>query len=162
MYKKPIIILGIILGAISVVLGVYAPVLMRAQPPVPEQSPHETINFQLSTDTTPGNTDEYDSYSFSLYLERGQALYLSFYAEGAAVMLRVTTPSEDVLGYQTSTGKAGNIKDTGLGRLEKGRVVAAAEGHFIFIAPENGFHLINIKSSTPQGEIAVQVEYQIT
>ena len=168
MHKKPLIILGIILGAISVVLGVYAPILISTQTPTPEQTPtseqtpHETLNFQLSTDTTPGNTDEYDSDSFSIYLERGQELYLSFYAEGAAVMLRVITPTEEVLGYQTSTGSAGNVKDKGLGHLEKGKVSAAAEGHFNFIAPEEGFYIIEVKSSTPQGEIDVLIEYQIT
>ena len=168
MHKKPLIILGIILGAISVVLGVYAPILISTQTPTPEQTPtseqpsHEALNFQLSTDTTPGNTDEYDSHSFSIYLERGQELYLSFYAEGAAVMLRVATPTEEVLGYQTSTGSAGNVKDKGLGHLEKGKVSAAAEGHFNFIAPEGGFYVIEVKSSAPRGEINVLIEYQIT
>jgi hypothetical protein len=167
MRKKPLIILGIILGAISVVLGVYAPTLIFTQTPTPEQPSHpgeyrEALSFQLSTDTTPGNTDEYDSHSFSIYLERGQELYLSFYAEGAAVMLRVTTPTEEVLGYQTSTGSAGNIKDKGLGHLEKGKISAAAEGHFSFVAPEEGFYVIGVKSSTPRGEIDVLIEYQIT
>ncbi len=174
MRNKPLIILGIILGAISVVLGVYAPTLIFTQTPTPEQPSrpgeyrealNETLNFQLLTDTTPGNTEEYDSHSFSIYLERGQELYLSFYAEGAAVMLRVITPTErheDRLGYQTSTGSAGNVKDKGLGHLEKGKVSAAAEGHFNFIAPEEGFYEIDVKSSTPQGEIDVLIEYQIT
>ena len=162
MHKKPLIILGIVLGAISVVLGVYAPALIFTQTPAPEQSSHETLNFQLSTDTTPGNTEEYDSHSFSIYLERGQELYLSFYAEGAAVMLRVVTPTEEVLGYQTSDGSAGNIKDKGLGQLEEGKVFAAAEGHFNFIAPEGGFYIIEVKSSAPRGEIDVLIEYQIT
>jgi len=168
MHKKPLIILGIILGAISVVLGVYAPILISIQTPAPEQPPtseqpsHEALNFQLSTDTAPGNTDEYDSHSFSIHLERGQDLYLSFYAEGAAVMLRVATPTEEVLGYQTSTGSAGNVKDKGLGHLEKGKVSAAAEGHFNFIAPEGGFYIIEVKSSAPRGEIDVLIEYQIT
>jgi hypothetical protein len=170
MHNKPLIILGIILGAISVVLGIYAPTLIFTQTPTPEQPSHpgeyrEALNFQLSTDTTPGNTDEYDSHSFSIYLERGQELYLSFYAEGAAVMLRVTTPTErheDRLGYQTSTGSAGNVKDKGLGHLEKGKVSAAAEGHFNLIALEEGSYVIDVKSSTPQGEIDVLIEYQIT
>ncbi len=39
MHKKPLIILGIILGAISVVLGVYAPILIFTQTPTPEQTP---------------------------------------------------------------------------------------------------------------------------
>ena len=171
MHKKPLIILGIILGAISVVLGVYAPTLIftqtltPGQTLTPEQPSYEVLNFQLSTDTTPGNTDEYDSHGFAIYLERGQELYLSFYAEDAAVMLRVITPTqrhEDVLGYQTSTGSAGNVKDKGLGHLEKGKVSAAAEGHFNLIAPEEGFYEIEVKSSTPQGEIDVLIEYQIT
>ena len=171
MHNKPLIILGIILGAISVVLGVYAPTLIFTQTPTPEQTPtpgqpsRETLNFQLSTDTTPGNTEEYDSHSFPIYLERGQELYLSFYAEGAAVLLRVTTPTErheDRLGYQTSTGSAGNVKDKGLGHLEKGKVSAAAEGHFNFVTPEEGSYVIEVKSSTPRGEIDVLIEYQIT
>ncbi|MCK4698464.1 MAG: hypothetical protein KAT53_09225, partial [Dehalococcoidia bacterium] len=91
-----------------------------------------------------------------------QELYLSFYAEGAAVMLRVTTPTEEVWGYQTSTGSAGNVKDKGLGHLEKGKVSAAAEGHFNFIAPEESSYVIEVKSSTPRGEIDVLIEYQIT
>jgi len=170
MHNKPLIILGIILGAISVVLGVYAPTLIFTQTPTPEQPSRpgeyrEALNFQLSTDTTPGNTEEYDSHSFPIYLERGQELYLSFYAEGAAVMLRVTTPAgrhEDRLGYQTSTGSAGNVKDKGLGHLEKGKVSAAAEGHFNLIALEEGSYVIDVKSSTPRGEIDVLIEYQIT
>jgi len=170
MHNKPLIILGIILGAISVVLGVYAPTLIFTQTPTPEQPSRpgeyrEALNFQLSTDTTPGNTEEYDSHSFPIYLERGQELYLSFYAEGAAVMLRVTTPAgrhEDRLGYQTSTGSAGNVKDKELGHLEKGKVSAAAEGHFNLIALEEGSYVIDVKSSTPRGEIDVLIEYQIT
>jgi len=162
MHKKPIIILGIILGAISVVLGVYAPALIFTQTPAPEQPSHEALAFQLSTDAAPGNTEEYDSHSFSISLERGQELYLSFYAEGAAVMLRVATPTEEVLGYQTSDGSAGNVKDKGLGHLEKGNVSAAAEGHFNFIAPEGGFYVIDVKSSAPRGEIDVLIEYQLT
>ena len=162
MHNKPLIILGITLGAISVVLGVYAPALIFNQTPTPEPPYQETLNFQLSTDTTPGNTEEYDSHSFSIYLERGQELHLSFYAEGAAVMLRVTTPTEEVLGYQTSDGSAGNVKDKGLGHLVKGKVFAAAEGHFNFIAPEEGSYVIDAKSSAPRGEINVLMEYQIT
>ena len=162
MYNMRLIVAGVILGAISVVLGVYAPTLIFTQTPTPEQTSQEALNFQLSTDTAPGNTDEYDSHSFSIYLERGQELYLSFYAEGAAVMFRVTTPTEEVWGYQPSTGSAGNVKDKGLGHLEKGMISAAAEGHFNFIAPEEGFYVIKVKSSTPRGEIDVLIEYQIT
>ena len=159
MYKKPLIITGIILGATAVVLGVYGPALIFTPPPA--QPSHEQVSFQLSTDTTPGNTDEYDSHSFNIYLEHQQELSLDFYAEGAAVLVSVITPSEEKLGYETSDGRGGNIKDTGLGRLREKRTTAVAEGHFRFTAPESGLYVITVKSATPKGEIDVLVDYQL-
>ena len=163
MRNKLLIIAGIILGAISVVLVLYAPTLMFPPPtPTPPAQPfYEQVTFQLSTDTTPGNTDEYDSHSFYIYLKREQELYLSFHAEGAAVMVSVTTPSDEKLGYGPSIVPAGDVENKELGHLLKGRTVATEEGSFRFHAPEPGSHVITVKSATPKGDIDVLVEYWI-
>ncbi|MFO8143563.1 MAG: hypothetical protein R6T78_02675 [Dehalococcoidales bacterium] len=157
---------GIALGAIAVVLILFAPTITKSNininpEPKPEQPQQETLNFRLSTDTAPGNTDEYDSHSVPIYLEREQEIALSFYAEGAPVMLRVITPADETMGYLTSTGGAGDIEDKGMGYLQKGKCFAAAEGHFQYIAPEEGYYTIDIKSTTPKGDIDVVIEYQI-
>ena len=157
---------GIALGAIAIVLVLFAPTITKSNininpEPKPEQPQQETLNFRLSTDTAPGNTDEYDSHIFSIYLEHEQELTLSFYAEGAPVMLRVITPADETMGYLTSTGGAGDIEDEGMGHLERGKCFAAAEGHFSYIAPEEGNYTVDIKSTTPKGDIDVMVEYQI-
>ena len=150
--RKKLIIIGALLAAV---------LLLGACTPGPEQPTHEKLSFQLSSDTTPGNTDEYDTHSFNIYLEPEQELMLDFYAEGAAVMFSAITPSEEMLGYETSDGRAGNIKDTGLGRLQEKKIKAAAEGHFRFTAPEAGFYIMSVKSATPKGEINVVIEYCI-
>ena len=150
--RKKLIIIGALLAAV---------LLLGACIPGPEQPAYEKLSFQLSSDTTPGNTDEYDTHSFNIYLEPEQELMLDFYTEGAAVMFSAITPSEEMLGYETSDGRAGNIKDTGLGHLQEKKIKAAAEGHFRFIAPEAGFYIMSAKSATPKGEIAVLIEYWI-
>ena len=121
MQNKALIISGIVLGAIAVVIALFLPILAYnnnnvGPEPEPEplpQAPLESLTFRLSSNTAAGNTDEYDSDSFSIYLKRGQKLYLSFYAEGAAVTLRAKTPSEEVWGYLTSTGEAARISASG-------------------------------------------------
>jgi len=158
---------GIALGAIAVVLVLFAPSIANLNininpEPKPEQPQQETMNFQLSTDTAPGNTDEYDSHSVTIYLKQGQKISLSFYAKGAPVMLRVITPAEETMGYLTSTGGAGDIEDEDMGHLEKGKCFAAAQGHFKYIAPEEGYYTVDIQSTTPKGDIDVVIEYQIT
>lgn len=166
MQNKALIISGIALGAIAVAVFLYIPILTHNYSASPEPGPSsqesfESLNFQLSSNATPGNTDDYDSDSFTIYLERGHELYLSFYAEGAPVMFRATTPSDNVLGYLTSTGNAGNIEDKGMGKLEKGKVLSTREGHFEFFAPEEGSYIFTVKSAAPQGDINVVVEYRI-
>ena len=167
MRNKLLIIAGIILGAISVVLVLYAPTLMFPPPtPTPTPTPpaqpfYEQVTFQLSTDTTPGNTDEYDSHSFNIYLKREQELYLSFHAEGAAVLVSVTTPYDEKLGYNPGTVPADDVENKELGYLLKGKTVAMEEGSFRFNAPESGSHVITVKSATPKGDIDVRVEYWI-
>lgn len=121
----------------------------------------EQISFQLVSDAEPGNTDEYATYVFDLYLEEGETLTMDFYAEGAAVMLSAYTPSQVTIGYATSDGKAGNIKDTGMGSLEERRIRAAAEGHFIYTVPETGDFIFTVKSASPQATIDVVIDYKI-
>jgi hypothetical protein len=154
--RNKLFIIGTLL-VIGLAFGACAP----PGEPAPVQPSQDQLSFVLSTNTTPGNTDEYDSWSFPIYLEPGQELYLSFYAEGASVMFSVITPSEEGWGYETSSGRAA-IKDEGLGRLERGRTKAAEEGHFRFSPSEPGYYLMIVKSSTPQGEIDVLVEYEIS
>jgi hypothetical protein len=105
-------------------------------------------NFQLSTDTIPGNTDEYDARSIRVYLESDQELNVSFRTEDAPVLVRVYTPSDQVLGYSS-------------GVLEANKSAAAQEGFFIYKAVESGTHDIYLKSSSPTGFIDVFVEYWI-
>ncbi len=149
MHKTPIIVSLFV--AVLLLFGACIPAQEPGQPS------YEEISFQLSSDTTPGNTDEYDSHSFNIYLERRQELTLDFYAEGAAVMVSVVTPSEERLGYETSDGRAGNIKDTGLGHLQERKTKSAAEGHFKYTAPETGSYVITVKSASPKAEIDVLV-----
>jgi hypothetical protein len=160
--RKIMISIGVILVTILLLLGACTskPVAPASETNWESVEPSERLSFNLSTDTTPGNTDEYDSYSFSISLDNEQELYLSFYAEGAAVLVSITTPSDERLGYETSDGSAG-VKDTGLGSLREKRTKAAAEGHFRFIPPESGLYLVTVKSAAPKGEIDVLVEYWI-
>ncbi len=104
--------------------------------------------FQLSTDTDPGNTDEYDARSISVYLERDQELNASFQAQGASIMFHLYTPSDQILGYS-------------LNDLEPNRSIAAREGEFKYKALESGTYEMNIKSTTPSGLIDVLVEYWV-
>jgi hypothetical protein len=104
--------------------------------------------FQLSTDTDPGNTDEYDARSIRVYLERDQELNASFRAQGASIMFHLYTPSDQMLGYS-------------LDDLEPNRSIAAQEGQFNYKALESGTYEMNIKSTTPSGLIDVLVEYWI-
>ncbi len=129
--------------------------------PAPAQPAHEELDFQLSTNTTPGNTDEYDSYSFSIYLKREQELALDFHAEGAKVMVSVFLPSEETWGYNPYPPTPDGSEDGKLGHLQKGRVVAAAEGSFTFSAPESGDYLLTVKSASYRAEIDVHIEYHI-
>lgn len=104
--------------------------------------------FQLSTNTKPGNTDEYDVRTISIYLERGQELYASFRAEGAPIIFSVYTPSEQVLGYS-------------FGDLESNRSIASQQGNFKYRVLETGTYVMNIKSATPSGIIDVTMKYWI-
>ena len=131
------------------------------EPEEPEQPSHEQLNFQLSTNTTPGNTDEYDSHIFNLYLEQEQELALDFSAQGAAVMVSLFTPSEEIWGYSPPPPSTTTTEDGETGYLKKGRTVATEEGSFRFTVPESGYYIVTIKSATPKGEIEVLVEYQI-
>jgi hypothetical protein len=110
----------------------------------------EAINeeFQLSTDTAPGNTDEYDSQIIGVYLERNQELNVSFQAQGAPIMFQVYTPSDQILGYS-------------LGSIEPNRSIATKEGNFKYNALETGTYEMNIKSTIPLGLIDVFLEYWI-
>jgi hypothetical protein len=163
MQNKMLIRSGIALGAICVVLTLYAPVMTyNTVIPESDQVYYQSLNLQLSSNAEPGNSDEYDSDSFSIHLVRGQNLYFSFYAEGAPVMLRVITPSEEALGYMTSNGEAGNIEDKGLGKLQKGKVLSTMEGHLQFVAMEEGLYTFNLKSAAPKADIDVTIEYKIT
>lgn len=104
--------------------------------------------FQLSTNTVSGNTDEYDERIISVYLERDQELNASFRAQGAPIMFKVYTPSDQVLGYS-------------MGNLEPNRSIAAQEGNFRYHALETGTYGMNIKSTTPLGLIDVFLQYWV-
>ena len=147
--------------ATTVSLTIAALLLMGGCTQAPPPPGYEQLTFQLESDAAPGNTDEYDSYIFNLYLETGQELTLDFYAEGAAVMFSLVTPSELTMGYSTSDGSAGNIKDSGMGFLEEKRIRSAAEGHFIYTVPETGDYICTVKSASPTATIDVVIEYNI-
>ena len=104
--------------------------------------------FQLSTETNPGNTDEYDARSINVYLERDQELIASFRAQGAPIMFQIYTPSNKILGYS-------------LDCLEPNKSVASEEGDFRYKALESGIDEMNIKSATPSGLTNVLVNYWI-
>jgi hypothetical protein len=121
----------------------------------------EQLNFKLVSDAAPGDTDMYDSYIFNLYLEQEQELALAFSAEGGKVMVSLFTPSKETWGYNPGPGNTTTTKGEEMGYLKKGRVLASDEGSFRFTVPESGDYLVTIQSASPQGEIDVQVEYQI-
>jgi len=123
------------------------------------QPPQEELNFQLTSDATPGNTDQYGSYTFSIFLNSAQELDMAFNAEGAKVMISIITPSDDTWGYNPHPPE--DNEDGKLGFLNEARSVAVAEGSFIFSAPETGDYLLTVKSASPQAEIAMRIEYQI-
>ena len=154
MHKIPIMI-SVFIAGLLLLSSACTPALAPAQPT------HEELNFQLSTNTTPGNTDAYDSYSFSIYLKREQELALDFYAEGAAVMVSIFTPSEETWGYNPNPPTTITTEDEKSGCLKQGRIMAAEEGNFTFTTPETGDYLLTVKSASPKGEIEVRVEYQI-
>jgi hypothetical protein len=104
--------------------------------------------FQLSTNTAPGNTDEYAERIISVYLERDQELNASFRAQGGPITFHMYTPSEQALGYS-------------LGNLEPNRSIAAEQGNFKYNALETGTYKINIKSTAPLGLIDVLLQYWV-
>ena len=154
MRKKPVIIITLFI-AILLLLGACTPT------PEPEQLLYEKLSFHLSPDAIPeDSTDKFDSHSFNIYLRSEQELYLSFYAEGAAVAVYVVTPSEEMLGYETNSERI-DIEDEGLGHLVPNRMFAAEEGYFRLTASETGFYEIGVRSCSLSGEVDVLVEYWI-
>lgn len=127
----------------------------------PTESPNKVTAFTITSDAEIGDTDNYGNYIFNLYLETGQELSLDFYADGGAVMFSLLIPSQVKMGYNTSDGNAGNVKDIGLGSLEKNKTQAAAEGHFRYEVPETGDYIATVQSSSPQAVIDVLIEYEI-
>ncbi len=121
----------------------------------------EQLNFKLVSNAAPGDTDMYDSYIFNLYLEQEQELVLAFSAEGGKVMVSLFTPSKETWGYNLGSGDTTTPDGEEMGYLKKGRTLSTEEGSFRFTIPESGDYLVTIKSASPQGEIDVQVEYQI-
>jgi hypothetical protein len=121
----------------------------------------EQLNFKLVSNAAPGDTDAYDSYILDLYLEQDQELALAFSAEGGKVMVSLFTPSKETWGYNPGSGNTTTTEGEEMGYLKKGRMLASDEGSFRFTVPESGDYLVTIKSAIPQGEIDVQVEYQI-
>ena len=136
-------------------LGACVPATETAPPP------QEQLGFQLVSDAAPGDTDLYDSYTFNLYLEQGQALALAFSADGGKVMVSLFTPSEETWGYNPSADDTTTTENGEMGYLKKGRTLASDEGSFRFTIPESGDYLVTIKSSIFKGEIDVQLDYQI-
>ena len=155
--RKILIITSLIITAL-VLLGACIP---AGEPVAPEQPSQNQLNFHLSTNTTAGNTDEYDSYVFSLYLETGQELFLEFSAVGAKLRVSLFTPSEETWGYNPNPSTATTTEAGELGRLEKGRIVSAEKGSFRFAAPESGYYLVTLQSASPKAEIDVTLDYQI-
>ena len=141
--------------AALLLLGACIPATETGQPTT------EQLNFQLVSDAVPGDTDAYDSYLFNLYLEQEQELALAFSAEGGKVMVSLFTPSEETWGYNPSFNDTTTTEGEEMGYLKKGRTLSTEEGSFRFTIPEPGDYLVTIKSASPQGEIDVQVEYQI-
>ena len=133
------------------------------QTPSPVNAIHETERFHLSSNTQPARYSEYGAYSFPVYLETEQELYVSFYAESDerhAVCVQVIFPSGDKLGYKTTSGMGGNIKDTGLGTLKKG-CNYAEEGHFILQPPQQGYYTIQTIAGSNVCEIDVVIDYWV-
>jgi hypothetical protein len=123
------------------------------------QPPQEELDFQLTSNATPGDTDNYASYTFGIALNSAQELEMDFSAEGAKILISILTPSDDAWGYNPHPPE--EIKDGKPGFLNEARSVAAAEGGFIFSAPETGEYLLTVKSASPQAEISVQLDYEI-
>ena len=154
MRKKPVIIITLFI-AILLLLGACTPT------PEPEQLLYEKLSVHLSPDAIPeDSTDKFDSHTFNIYLKSEQELYLSFYAEGAAVAVYVVTPADEMLGYEPSSGNSG-IEDEELGHLVLNRLFAAEEGHFRLTASEPGFYEIGVRSCSLAGEVDALVEYWI-
>lgn len=152
--RKIGIITSLIVTAL-LLLGACVPATETGQPTA------EQLNFQLVSDAVPGDTDAYGSYLFNLYLEQEQELVLAFSAEGGKLMVSLFTPSKETWGYNPSFDDTATTEDGEMGYLKKGRTLATEEGSFRFTAPESGDYLVTIKSASPQGEIDVQVGYQI-
>ena len=127
--------------------------------PLPGQPSQEKLVFQLTSDATPGDTDNYASYTFGIALSSVQELEMDFSAEGAKILVSILTPSDDAWGYNPHPPD--ESEDGKLGFLNEARSVAVAEGGFIFSAPETGEYLLTVKSASPQAEISVHLEYQI-
>jgi len=154
MRKRPIIISLLMLTLL--LLSACKPVPVPIPAPTPEQLPQSDLSFKLSSDATPGDTDKYDSYQFTVYLEEKQELYVTFQAVGAKVMVSIFTPAEETWGYNAGTTESGE-----LGELVKGRTLATTEGSFRFTASQWGNYLVTVKSATPKGDIVVTMEYHI-
>ena len=121
-----------------------------------EQLSYNELSFKLSSNAPAGDTDNYDSYQFTVYLEEGQELYVTFQAVGGNVLVSILTPAEETWGYSP-----GVTEGTDLGKLVKGRTTTAAEGSFGLTASQWGNYLITVKSAAPKGDIDVTVEYNI-
>jgi hypothetical protein len=152
--RKIGIITSLIVTAL-LLLGACVPATETGQPTA------EQLNFQLVSDAVPGDTDAYDSYIFNLYLEQEQELVLAFSTEGGKVTMSLFTPSKETWGYTPSFDETTTTDGEEMGYLKKGRMLASDEGSFRFTVPESGDYLVTIQSASPQGEIDVQVEYQI-
>jgi hypothetical protein len=127
--------------------------------PLPGQPAQDALDFQLTSDATPGDTDSYASYTFGIALSSAQELEMDFSAEGAKILVSILTPSDDAWGYNPHRPE--DIGDGKTGFLNEARSVAVTEGCFIFSAPETGEYLLTVKSASPQAEISVHLEYQI-
>ena len=67
----------------------------------------EVMEFTIVSNAEIGDTDNYESYNFSIYMDTGQELSFDFYADGAPVRIWLYTPEETMLGYNTSDGNGG-------------------------------------------------------
>ena len=121
-----------------------------------EQLSQNELSFKLSSNATAGDTDNYDSYQFTIYLEEKQELHVTFQAVGGKVLVSILTPAEETWGYSASG--AGSTKPS---QLVKGRTIAATEGDFRLTASQWGNYLVTVKSAAPKGDIDVTVEYNI-